>query len=39
MMQEAGTITAKAKEILEQEYDKFLHQQGQFGRINMYKTY
>jgi len=39
MMQEASTIEAKAKEILEQEYDKFLHQQGQFGRINMYKTY
>ena len=39
MMQEASVITSKAKEIIEQEYDKFLHQQGQFGRINMYKTY
>jgi hypothetical protein len=39
MMQEAGVVDAKAKLILEQEYDKFLHQQGQFGRINMYKTY
>jgi hypothetical protein len=39
MMQEAGVIDSKAKLILEQEYDKFLHQQGQFGRINMYKTY
>ena len=39
MMQEAGVVDSKAKLILEQEYDKFLHQQGQFGRINMYKTY
>ena len=39
MMQEAQIIDVKAKEILELEYDKFLHQQGQFGRINMYKTY
>lgn len=39
MMQEASVIDGKAKLILEQEYDKFLHQQGQFGRINMYKTY
>jgi len=39
MMQEAGVMDSKAKLILEQEYDKFLHQQGQFGRINMYKTY
>ena len=39
MMQEAQVMDAKAKEIIEKEYDKFLHQQGQFGRINMYKTY
>lgn len=39
MMQEASVVDAKSKEILEKEYDKFLHQQGQFGRINMYKTY
>lgn len=39
MMQEAGVVDAKAKLILEQEYDKLLHQQAQFGRINMYKTY
>jgi hypothetical protein len=39
MMQEASVVTSKAKEILEQEYDKFLSQQAQFGRINMYKTY
>lgn len=39
MMQEAGVMDGKAKLILEQEYDKFLSQQAQFGRINMYKTY
>lgn len=39
MMQEAAAMDSKAKTILEQEYDKLLHQQGQFGRINMYKTY
>jgi len=39
MMQEATVMNSKAKEILEQEYDKFLSQQAQFGRINMYKTY
>ena len=39
MMQEAQVMNAKSKEIIEQEYDKFLHQQGQFGKINMYKTY
>lgn len=39
MMQEANVVATKAQSILEQEYDKFLHQQGQFGKINMYKTY
>ena len=38
-MQEAATIEAKAQQILEQEYDKFLRQQGQFGKINMIQTY
>jgi hypothetical protein len=39
MIQEAGAVSLKAKEVIEQEYDKLLNQQGQFGRINMYKTY
>lgn len=39
MMQEAGVVEGKAREILEQEYDKFLRQQGQFGKINMIRTY
>lgn len=39
MIQEASAIEGKAKAILEQEYDKLLNQQSQFGRINMYKTY
>lgn len=39
MIQEAVTIESKANQILEQEYDKFLRQQGQFGRINMNRTY
>jgi hypothetical protein len=38
-IQEAATIEAKAMQILEQEYDKFLRQQGQNGRINMTNTY
>lgn len=38
-MEEAAVIEGKAKEILELEYDKFLRQQGQFGKINMIKTY
>lgn len=38
-MQEAATVDAKASQILEQEYDKFLRQQGQFGRLNMIQTY
>lgn len=38
-IQEAAAIEAKAKEVLEQEYDKFLRQQGQFGRLNMIQTY
>lgn len=39
MIQEAATIEGKATQVLEQEYDKFLRQQAQFGRINMNKTY
>ena len=38
-IQEAATIEAKAQLVLEQEYDKFLNQQGQFGKINMINTY
>lgn len=38
-IEQAQVIEAKAKEVLEQEYDKFLRQQSQFGRINMIKTY
>lgn len=39
MIQEATTIEAKANMVLEQEYDKLLRQQAQFGRINMNRTY
>jgi hypothetical protein len=39
MLTEAAGIESKAKEVLEQEYDKVLRQQGQFGRMNMVKTY
>lgn len=39
MVQEAAVIEAKAKEVLDLEYDKFLRQQAQFGRINMNRTY
>lgn len=39
MIQEAATVEGKAMTVLEQEYDKFLRQQAQFGRINMNKTY
>ena len=38
-MQEAIVIEGKAQQVLEQEYDKFLRQQGQFGKINMTNTY
>lgn len=38
-MQEAATVEGKANQILEQEYDKFLRQQSQFGRLNMIQTY
>ena len=38
-VQEAAVLDGKAKEVLEQEYDKFLSQQNQYGRINMSKTY
>jgi len=37
--QDAATIEAKAQLVLEQEYDKFLNQQGQYGKINMINTY
>jgi hypothetical protein len=39
MLNEATIIEGKATQILEQEYDKFLRQQGQFGKINMDRTY
>lgn len=39
MMQEAVSIEAKSREIMEQEFDKLLSQQAQFGRINMIRTY
>lgn len=39
MLQEAAVVEGKAKEILELEYDKMLRQQGQFGKINMIRTY
>ena len=39
MIQEATTIEAKANQVLEQELDKLLRQQGQFGRMNVFKTY
>jgi hypothetical protein len=39
MMNEATVVESKAKEILDQEFDKLLSQQSQFGRINMIKTY
>lgn len=38
-MESAAAIEAKANSVLEQEYDKFLRQQGQFGKINMIQTY
>ena len=38
-MEEAAVIEGKSREVLELEYDKFLRQQGQFGKINMIKTY
>jgi len=39
LLQEAGAIEGKAKEVLELEYDKLLRQQAQFGKINMSRTY
>lgn len=39
MLQEAGVVEGKAKEVLDLEYDKFLRQQAQFGKLNMYQTY
>jgi len=39
MINEATVIEQKAQQVLEQEYDKFLRQQGQFGKINMLRTY
>lgn len=38
-MQEATVIEGKATQVLDMEYDKFLRQQSQFGRINMTNTY
>jgi hypothetical protein len=39
MINEATVIESKATQVLEQEYDKFLRQQAQFGRMNMNRTY
>jgi hypothetical protein len=39
MINEATVIEGKAAQVIEQEYDKFLRQQGQFGKINMRNTY
>lgn len=39
MMQEAAVMESKAKEVLEQEYDKHLRQQNQNSRIYMQRTY
>jgi Fe-S cluster biosynthesis and repair protein YggX len=39
MINEATVIEQKAQQVLEQEYDKFLRQQAQFGKINMSRTY
>jgi hypothetical protein len=38
-IEEASVIEGKSREVLELEYDKFLRQQGQFGKINMIQTY
>lgn len=38
-IQEAMTLEQKAVSVLEQEYDKFLRQQGQTSKINMTNTY
>lgn len=39
MVQEAAVIEAKAREVLENEYDKATRQQGQFNRLTMIRTY
>ena len=39
MLNEATIVEGKATQVLEQEYDKFLRQQGQFGKLNMDRTY
>ncbi len=39
LLENAQLFEAKAKELLEQEYDKLLRQQGQFGKILMDFTY
>lgn len=39
IVENAQVFEAKAKELLEQEYDKMLRQQGQFGKIFMNYTY
>lgn len=39
MLQEAAIVEAKAREALENEYDKATRQQGQFNRLTMIRTY
>ena len=39
LVTEAASLEAKAKEVIDLEYDKFLRQQAQFGKINMAQTY
>lgn len=39
MVQEAAIVEAKAREALENEYDKATRQQGQFNRLTMIRTY
>lgn len=39
MVQEAAVVEAKAREALENEYDKATRQQGQYNRLSMIRTY
>lgn len=39
MVQEGAAVEAKAREALENEYDKATRQQGQFNRLTMIRTY
>lgn len=39
MVQEAAAVEGKAREALENEYDKATRQQGQFNRLTMIRTY